>query len=110
MKQTFILFCIIFICLLSAAKAEALVERSIAIKNHHFKPNVIEAPAGTRIRLIVDNQDPTAEEFESHDLNREKIITGNSKAIILLSPLAPGEYKFFGEFHEDEAQGKLIIN
>jgi len=27
----------------------------------------------------------------------------------VLAPLAPGEYKFFGDFHQESAQGKIII-
>ena len=45
----------------------------------------------------------------SIDLKREKIVLANSKARVILAPLKPGEYKFFGEFHEDTAQGKIIV-
>ncbi|MEQ1704595.1 MAG: cupredoxin domain-containing protein, partial [Rickettsiales bacterium] len=80
----------------------------IAIKDHKFNPDTVEIPAGQKIRLIVKNQDPTPEEFESHDFNREKIIKGNSEGVIFIGPLDAGEYKFFGEFNEKTAQGKLI--
>lgn len=85
------------------------IELYIQIKGHRFVPENIEAPAGKRIRLIVHNLDNSAEEFESHELNREKIVPSKSKVRIILPPLKPGEYKFFGEFHEDTAQGKLIV-
>ncbi|MFT5425684.1 MAG: plastocyanin [Gammaproteobacteria bacterium] len=81
----------------------------VSIKDHHFVPDTIEIPAGTKIKLLVKNLDPTPEEFESHELNREKIIAGNSEAKIFLGPLDPGEYGFFGEFNEDTAQGKIIV-
>lgn len=79
------------------------------IKDHLFAPAQIEIPSGTKVKLLVKNLDPTPEEFESHELNREKIIPGNSEATIFLGPLDAGEYGFFGEFHEDTAQGKLIV-
>ena len=81
----------------------------VSIKDHRFVPDTIEIPAGTKVKLLVKNLDPTPEEFESHELNREKIISGNSEAKIFLGPLDPGEYGFFGEFNEATAQGKIIV-
>jgi plastocyanin len=92
-----------------ASNAFALEEYHLVIKNHKFQPEILELPAGKKIKIIVDNQDPTPEEFESHDLNREKIIRGNSKGSIFLNPLTAGEYKFFGEFNEATAKGKIIV-
>lgn len=82
---------------------------TLVIKNHQFQPASLEVPAGVRVKLIVDNQDPTPEEFESYELNREKVISGNSKGIIFVGPLEAGEYPFFGEFNMETAQGKLIV-
>jgi plastocyanin len=91
---------------LSFAAAPEVFE--IQIKDHMFSPEELIVPANTRIKLVVENLDPTPEEFESHDLNREKIITGNGKIFLFVGPLKPGEYKYFGEFHEDTAQGLII--
>ena len=82
---------------------------TITIKDHQFSPKELIIPANEKIKLIVENLDPTAEEFESYDLNREKIVTGNSKITLFIGPLKPGEYKYFGEFHEDTAQGIIIV-
>jgi len=81
----------------------------IVIENHHFIPSQLEVAADERHRLIVINRDATPEEFESYELNREKIVAGNSKIIIFLPPLDAGEYPFFGEFNEATAQGRLIV-
>ncbi len=81
----------------------------ILIKDHKFSPATITIPADTKVKLLVKNQDLTPEEFESYELNREKIITGNSEAIIFIGPLSAGEYPFFGEFHQDTAQGRIIV-
>ena len=83
-------------------------EFTLVIKNHRFTPTEITVPAGKKLKLIVDNQDATPEEFESHKLHREKVIAGNSKATILVGPLKPGTYEFVGEYHEATAKGKLI--
>ena len=80
----------------------------ITIKNHKFEPPTLEVPANKKIKLIVKNQDATPEEFESYELNREKVIAGNSQAIIFIGPLDPGTYPYFGEFNMATAQGKII--
>src|SRR5579859_1486898 len=90
----------------SASAEETYV---IVIKEHRMNPAELQIPAGQKIRLTVDNQDPTPEEFESHSMNREKIIPGNSKATVFIGPLKPGTYEFFGDFHQESAQGKIIV-
>ena len=80
----------------------------IEIRNHLFMPSEIVIPANTKVKLLVTNSDPTPEEFESYELNREKVIMGERTAIIFIGPLLPGEYPFFGEFHPHTAQGKVI--
>jgi plastocyanin domain-containing protein len=82
---------------------------TLTIKDHKFEPASIEAAANQKLKLVVENKDATPEEFESHDLHREKIIPGNSTATINVGPLKPGTYKFFGEFNEATAQGTLVI-
>lgn len=81
----------------------------IVIENHRFIPSQLEVSADEKHRLIVINRDATPEEFESYELNREKIVAGNSKIIIFLPALDAGEYPFFGEFNEATAQGRLIV-
>jgi len=81
----------------------------IEIRNHLFYPSEILIPAGTKVKLVIKNQDPTPEEFESYELNREKVINGNSVTVIFIGPLAPGEYPFFGEFYPKTAQGKVLV-
>jgi len=79
----------------------------LTIRDHKFTPSEIMVPAGKKIKLVVKNEDPTAEEFESKQLNREKVIPGKQQATIFVGPLAAGEYPFVGEFHEATARGKL---
>jgi len=91
-----------------AASAET-PEFTILIKNHRFDPAEVVVPANKKVKLVIDNQDATPEEFESHDLRREKVIAGNGKASIWVGPLRPGTYAFVGEYHEDTAKGRLIV-
>ena len=83
-------------------------EYAIAIKDHKFSPDRIEIPAGKKVKLMVDNQDATPEEFESHSMKVEKVIPGKSKASIFVGPLKAGEYKFVGEFNEKTAKGVIV--
>jgi hypothetical protein len=80
----------------------------LVIKDHRFLPAELRVPAGQKIRLTIDNQDQGPEEFESHELNREKIVPGRSKGIVFIGPLKPGRYAFFGEFNPKTAQGVIV--
>lgn len=81
---------------------------TLEIRDHLFYPAELSIPANTKIRLVVRNLDPTPEEFESYELNREKVIGGNSEAVIFIGPLKPGIYPFFGEFNPRTAQGRIV--
>ena len=91
---------------LQASNAAEVIE--LKIKDHKFDPEIVKVPAGKKIKLKVINLDPTPEEFESYDLNREKIIGGNKTGIVFIGPLKPGKYGFFGEFNPETAQGIVI--
>ena len=91
------------------AGADAPPEFTLTIKDHKFEPAELTVPAGQKVKIKVINADPTPEEFESHELNREKVIPGGATATIFVGPLKPGTYPFFGEFNPKTAQGKLIV-
>jgi plastocyanin len=91
-----------------AVSALEIESAGITIKDHVFNPKELHVPAGKRILLKVDNQDPTPEEFESHELKVEKVIPGGSTGTVRFGPLEPGRYPFFGEFHESTAQGVVV--
>lgn len=110
--------CIFFVFILHAliVKAEdyvidanGKVQATIIIENHKFKPDLLDLPAGKKIRLTVENKDETAEEFESYDLKREKIVPSKGQAVIILAPLKPGSYNFFGCFNKESAQGTMNV-
>jgi hypothetical protein len=84
-------------------------DAKLVIRDHKFEPVELTVPAGQKIKLLVDNQDATPEEFESNELNREKIVTGKATITVFLGPLDAGRYPFFGDFHQETAQGVLIV-
>ncbi|MDH5357409.1 MAG: cupredoxin domain-containing protein [Gammaproteobacteria bacterium] len=98
-----ILFAIVNVPVLAAPVIE------IEIRDHLFYPDEIEIPVNTKVKLLIINQDNTAEEFESYELNREKVIPGGSRGVVFIGPLQAGVYPFFGEFYPKTAQGKVIV-
>lgn len=93
----------------SVAHGAELPTFTIDIRDHLFYPSELVIPADTKVKIIVSNLDPTPEEFESYELNREKVIMGGAKATIFLGPLEPGVYPFFGEFNPKTAQGTVRV-
>ncbi|EIL96199.1 cupredoxin domain-containing protein [Rhodanobacter sp. 115] len=109
MKHPFLVAAPMLLALAGTAAANDLPEYTLVIKNHVYQPSKLKVPAGTKFRLIVNNQDATPEEFESTDFNREKIVLPNSSITVYVGPLRAGNYGFFGDFHQSTAQGRLIV-
>jgi len=98
---------VISVFLMGSAHADDKL--SLSLKDHVFVPDRIEAHAGVKIELTVKNEDNSADEFDSRDLKREKVIGGGKEGVILVGPLQPGEYHFQGEYHAKTAQGVLVV-
>jgi hypothetical protein len=96
------------LCIGAAAPARADDVPQLVFHDHHFEPARIEVPAHLKFKLMVKNTDDTADEFESTALNREKLVAPGQTITVFLGPLDPGEYKIFGDFHQDTAQGVLV--
>jgi len=95
--------------LASLVLADDLPELSLVLKDHVFRPSEIRAPAGVKFKIILKNQDITPEEFESTDFGREKIVLPDGVITVYAGPLKAGTYRFFGDFHQNTAQGRLIV-
>ncbi|MDB6163509.1 MAG: hypothetical protein JWL98_941 [Xanthomonadaceae bacterium] len=93
----------------SLAFANEPPEIRLVIRGHRFVPAQLVVPANTKVKLIVVNEDATPEEFESHELNREKVVVGGGTIPVYVGPLKAGRYPFFGDFHPDLAQGSLLV-
>jgi hypothetical protein len=90
----------------SHAQQAATIE--ISVKGRHFQPAEIHAPANTPVILRVKNLDATAMEFESVSLRVEKVVAPGTQGVLNIRPLAPGQYEFFDDFHQ-ETRGTLIV-
>ena len=97
-----------FLLTLSLTALAADVEVKLVIENHRFQPETVNVPVGQKIKLVIENRDTTPEEFESHALNREKVIPAKSTATIYIGPLVAGSYPFVGEFNDKTAKGVIV--
>ena len=93
---------------LTPVYAQDLPSFNLLIRAGHFVPATLEVPANTKFRLLIKNEGPGAEEFESIELHKEKVLAAGASSFLIFQPLKPGSYKFFGDFHPDTAQGQLV--
>lgn len=101
---------ILFAAMLLPASAPAQQATvTLTVKNHRFEPARAAAPPNVPITLRIRNLDPTPMEFESVSLRVEKVVVGNGEGVIHVRALAPGEYRFFDDFHLD-TKGVLAVS
>jgi len=106
--RTLILSAIAVVAIAGAASAATPPAVTLTLKNHRFTPATFTVPAGQKVRITLINQDPATEEFDSHDLRLEQVVTPMGRITFDIGPLQPGQYSFMGEFHAETAQGKVI--
>jgi plastocyanin len=99
------------IAALLAAPASARPEDltlPLAVRDSGFEPAQIEAPAGARVRIEITNQTGAAIEFESFELNRERVVQPGQKVAVYVSDLSAGRYEFFDDFKQAR-RGVLLV-
>ena len=97
--------CALLLCGPSLAVADD--STSLTIRNHHFEPRTITVKAGVKVAISVTNAGTEPAEFESSELNREKVIPPGKTVTIYVGPLEPGTYPFFDDF--DQANTGQIV-
>ncbi len=98
-----------FLVVAAVAKDDKIEAYSLTLENHVFTPKEIFIPANQKVKIIIHNKDQVAEEFDSFDLNRERVIFAGKHATIFVGPLPPGRYEYFGEFHPNTARGFIVV-
>ena len=73
----------------------------LTLKDHTFSPAVLEVPAKQKIKLLVKNEQAQPGEFESGELDREKVVGAGSEITVFLGPLDAGKYGYFDDFHRE---------
>lgn len=99
---------LLMLAVLAPVQAQEMPSFHLLIKAGHFIPETLEVPANTKFRLLIKNEGPGAEEFESVELRKEKVLAPGASSFLIFQPLKPGSYKFFGEFHPETAQGRIV--
>jgi hypothetical protein len=98
------------VCLAAAGvKAQQATEIQLSYKDKKFDPAEISAPANTPIVIKLKNLDAKGMEFESKTLHVEKVVAGNTDAVINVRAQKPGRYEFFDEYNEKVARGALVV-
>jgi hypothetical protein len=92
----------------AASWADDPPEIPLTIEHNKFSPAEVKVKANTPFVLVVTNKDKTPEEVESKELRLEKVVPPGQTVKIRVRALKPGTYKFFGEYHEATAQGRIV--
>lgn len=90
---------------LSATGDDSVPE--LKISNGRFEPANLVVAANAPLKLSVFNAGDATVEFESFELNRERVVGPGQRVIVYLPPLSQGTYRFFDDFHRDAGQGTL---
>ncbi len=93
----------------ASAQGEELPSYSLTAAKGRFQPETINVPAGQRFRIVITNNGPGPEEFESLELHKETVLAPGVTRSLVFAPLKPGVYRFFGEFHPDTARGQIVV-
>lgn len=106
--KRYLVYSLVLSTLLSVSVTAQAEDYVLTLKNNQFSPKVLTIPAGQKIKITIKNQDATPAEFESSDMNREKIVGANSEIIVFIGPLDAGSYGYFDDFHHDTTTGTII--
>lgn len=72
---------------------------AVEIRGAGFSPAEVRIPAGMRVKLVVRNGRSLPSEFESFELNREKVVPPGASVTVWIGPLDAGRYKIFDDFN-----------
>jgi len=93
----------------STPRADDLQTFRIEIKDGVVSPKQLEVPANKDFKIEVANTGTAPAEFESKQLRQEKVVSPGATLSLTIRALAPGEYQFVDEFHENDAAGQGVI-
>ena len=87
--------------------AQADENYAVTLRDGKFSPAIVNVKAGVKFTLSITNATAKSAEFESYELNREKIVEAGKTITVYLGPLEAGSYPFFDDFNQ-AASGKII--
>lgn len=80
---------------------------ALMIHDGRFEPSTLAVKAGVKFKLIVSNKGIKPAEFESAELNREKVVPAGGSVPVYIGPLSPGSYPFFDDF-DQKNRGQIV--
>lgn len=89
-----------FIGIAASSVSAQEVTHSLTIKDGKFEPSTLNVKAGVKFKLVINNATNKSAEFESAELNREKVIPAGGSGSVYIGPLQPGTYSFFDDFNQ----------
>ncbi|HXN07240.1 MAG TPA: cupredoxin domain-containing protein [Nitrospiria bacterium] len=98
---------VVFPASVSSADGEPVLKTTI--RGQRFIPAEIHIKGNTPFVLQVSNEDSIPVEFESADLNKEKIVPPGKTIEMKFKGLPPGSYEFFSDFGPKDLKGKIIV-
>ena len=80
----------------------------ISVTSQGFEPAELQGVPGERLKIEVTNLTAAAMEFESFELNRERVVPPGQTVSIYVSGLEAGRYEFFDDFNTAR-RGALVV-
>lgn len=90
------------------SRASSSHETELRYENGHFVPQQITVPANQPLKIKVVNAASEPIEFESFELNRERVVPPGGQIIVYLPSLSAGSYGFFDDFNRAATHGTLV--
>jgi heme/copper-type cytochrome/quinol oxidase subunit 2 len=80
----------------------------LSFHNGQVEPVSLALPANTPVKLQVTNSSDAVIEFESFELNRERVVQPGQTITVNLPPLSPGNYAFVDDFSNGAVKGQIV--
>ena len=100
--------CLVLLGAVAPAHGEDMPVFRIEMNDGAITPRQLEVPANRPFKLEIHNIGTTPVEFESLELRKEKVLGPKVKSFMVIRRVAPGEYKFFDDFHPNSPHAVLI--
>ncbi len=94
--------------LCSSTRADDGTLTRLQFRDGRFEPASLSVGANAPFRLQVTNSGPAPIEFESFELNRERVVAPGQAVTVFIPSLSPGTYHFFDDFHHEAGEGTLV--
>lgn len=92
----------------AVAVAADMKTYEVTLDGAQFNPSELKVKAGEPFRIKVTNKNKAPAEFESSELDVEKLVPGTFDILVNVRPQEPGKYKFFDDFRKNDVIGYIV--